>query len=768
MTPAFPPEPQHIDFFVGLTRGIRLHFGETMGTVGYLQVLLPWAAIAIAVVVARRLARRWLRGMPRPATEVAHRQDAAAISRSAVLVGLALFAVGFWLRAAGITTEPLEMQEASELYHLFQGWWWWDMALKPNTGEPHQFLLQVLIYPLKFLGNPLHIRYATAAFGAAVAPASLLALRRLGFPLALSAAAAALVATSPLHVWFSRLVLPYPLFGVFTALLVASAVAYASAEQPSRGWRRLYIAAQFLALATHLAALVFAVAVFVAVLVDRRTASRNRVLFLVDTLTAAVWFLPFVGRSLVFLLSEGGPAHLAWLRELEVFDRRDLNRETLRYFFYVGSANLGLIAANVGAALRAVLAVADYALLALGAISLTRHRRCLAIALAVPALGLLLHMIFLDPRLMNLADGGVYFAPRRLMTLYPFLPILAALGVARLGEALGARRLVVPVLVAMCLAQTIPAVGLHRRASLPAGDEAAYYLAEHLRDGDGVLVAPANWMRWIVTGYLFEPDDLRRFYQFDPGDFLEVDAERTPFAPDAPSPGMLLVMPELFASVPTLLEHARLERVWLAKITQLSAGWPEFAADHIHFKTVEDALARSFDKVEEISLRNLDLVLYQRRQRTAPPAAGYDIELADAGYAFVSGTWPPPFLPAVEGHERHFLAGGRVDLPLPGPGRWNVELDVRFENAAEEQAFGYLFGSRGSGTFEAAEDRVGGDWKTLRLQVDAVGTDDTFVWEFRPEGAARPQGSMVANWRELVDLLRGNPFQVKAARVARP
>jgi hypothetical protein len=310
---------------------------------------------------------------------------------------------------------------------------------------------------------------------------------------------------------------------------------------------------------------------------------------------------------------------------------------------------------------------------------------------------------------------------------------------------------------------------MHKEATLPDGGEVGRILRRELRDGDGLLIGPATWMRWIVLTGLLERDDPRWISQMDTADFFELSLDRSPFPEEAPAPGMMINMPETFGFAETHLQRQRLKRVWLVHIWQHTAGWPEIVRDHDHQDSFRRLLSEHFQPVKTYSLRSIELTAYERVGRLPPPSDGYDVMLGPLGHPFVSLTWPPPPVPGFPDHERHFLAGGRLDLPLPGAGAWTVEIELRFEDESELTAATFLWGD-GENGYGMHHTMIGGDWSWLRYDVTVPESTvlPTFVWEFRPLGAERPMAT--DTWEHLLrifeDYIWKQPLQVRRVRVS--
>ncbi len=743
----------------------------------YGPVIATWLVLAVVLLAAHRLVRRHV---TRRLTFQADGGLFALPERREWLLLGGLFLVALWLRAGAILVEPLEIQEVSELYPIFEadvglpdgrGWlaWLW-LLLVGNEMEPHQFAFPVLLYPFRdMVGDVRSLRYVPALCGALLAPMGYVLALATRLSRAEAAAGAVLIAIAPFHVFFSRTLVPYTLVNLaFVAVGICLTAYLASDSSPRPAVRRWFCAAVFASLATHFVAVTYLAVLLGGGLLAARK-HENRWLLLQDTLLAGVCFLPFAGRALVYAMQPNAIGPHALLMETGMFVDRPFWPELVSYMRYAVASVGGLIQADPPAILRTLLAAVTGFLLLAGAVTALRRGREASLAIALPGLLFLVLLACLLPIAVYQKQQGIYFPPRRLVLLYPWAAMLVALGAVALGRRLDSRVRNGLAALAVC-ALSVVALRTHYVATFPDAQELGRAIRSELRPDDGILIGPATWMRWIVFAGLLDPADPRWIERLDTADFFGLDYEPEPVPRDRPAEAVFLNMTETFTFAATHLQRERLQRVWLVHLWQHTAGWPEIVEDHDHQARLQRLLEEHFDAERVIERRGATATLYVRRSRPQPPADGYRVDLAADAHPFLSLTWPAPGIAISAEHPRHLLVGGRLDVPLPGPGRWTIDLETRYEGAVNRNAADFLSGLA-TGGYERSTVELSEAWKTLtfRVEVAPQALRPTYVIEFRGDRAERPMSgdSWEHAYEVLVDYVRQVPLQVRSLEVRR-
>ncbi|MFT4571573.1 MAG: hypothetical protein ACI8TX_004032 [Hyphomicrobiaceae bacterium] len=775
----YPLPPRNHQPFIEMERAIGPH-REFFGSSDLLAVLPYWLGLGVVLWAVHLALKRVSTGaaIERPAPVAWSWPRASEIG-----LCFGLFVVAAWLRMNEILVEPLEMQEASELYPIFQtnlplpsnlSWLsWFVVVFIGNKMEPHQFLFPVSLLPFRDLVLDVRLlRYIPAFFGALAVPVAYWLGRVSGFPRREVAIAALALTLAPFHVYFSRAVLPYTLTNITVVAVGIALCGYMTpGSAPSSRRRWAFVLSLMAAISSHYGAVpLAALSIGTALLIvgDRR----NRVFLLRDTVFAGLCYLPFSSRGLIYALQPNSLSPHQLLMDVEMFVDRPFVPELLAYIRYALASVFGVISQNPSPVVQGVAALAFGLTFIAGAFVIVRRSRSQIVAVLVPGLFFLLFLTLIGPIGVYQKQQGVYFPPRRLVLLYPYVLLISTAGFFALTSWLGRNQTAwrAVVLVPALAFFASGALRTHYEATIPDGTALGQALREELKPNDGVLVGPSTWMRWAILYGLLGPEDPRWIAQLDTPDFFSLDYEGHPFPAERPADAIMINMPETLAFAETHLQRERLSRVWLIHLWQDTAGYPEIVEDHDHQATLRRLLSENFEARRVIEERNVTATLYERVSRLEPPAEGYEVDLGAMGHPFVSLTWPPPPVPVESDHARHLLVGGRIDVPLPGPGEWSVDVEMRLEKVTNSMALTFLTGPS-EGPFGSGRRTVSGDWRWVDTRIVVEDGDElpTFVLEFRGDDEPQPMATDESRHFEemLFGYVRGTPLQIRGLRVRR-
>jgi uncharacterized membrane protein len=260
---------------------------------------------------------------------------------------------------------------------------------------------------------------------------------------------AAIVASNPLFVWYSREARSYELFVLFASL--AFLLFLRARAAPTRRNLAVWALCSALALLTHY----FAAFLIVpeAVLLLRGRVRERRVL-------AAIGAVAATGVALVPLIGAQGGRNTSWISNWPLSGRLEA---TAQYYL------LGESGRPLGRGVLLLAALPILAALALAARQKARERTGALLCAAIGASAVL------APLALKLA-GVDYFTPRYLVAAY--VPLSAALALALTGAA---KRVGAALAVLLCIGNLLVLAAVERRPQLQRGDWRG--VAEKLRSG---------------------------------------------------------------------------------------------------------------------------------------------------------------------------------------------------------------------------------------------------------------------------------------------
>lgn len=625
--------------------------------------LAPWlvpCAIALVLLLgaAALLERRARRGrFPGPLAE-----PSVALDRRGWIALLLLCVAGLAVRLVNLGYEPFEQNEFTYFMSGMGHDGPFGVLLDVNAmAQTHPPLHHLALLALRPLGNDEVVaRLPAVLAGAAVVPVIFLLGWRLFSGRLVPATFAGLLATlSPVQIWYSQDVSPYTAMTLFAALALLSGHGILRGPVRRGPWIGL-VASSWGLVYTHYYGLHLSFAIFVVLLgwaarsnVGERSALLQRTLAAGCLLWAGIvpWIPAF---AQAYLWSRGHSTEYQRLAGVYLSDT-SLSADLLDAL---------RLAAGYPYAWR-------WAALAGLALGLTHVRR---LPLRAGPLWLLLAPLawFVPFELVNRASflhklyGGYYFGIRYFLFLFPVGWLMAA---ACVDAALVHRRLRALTLAfagGSALLAVVYSATLLNAADKPDIRRATALVAEHLEDGDAVIVGPAAFYQHPFHYYMADPSartDLRI------NDFMQTPAWHD--LAHRGGPAWLGALSGLFEPYERTLRSPHIRRVWVIDHTQHLFDRREFSdrpseaitsAVRVEFEEVFASHAYHDTSVRLFERRRVDAALATRTlhfgwndgpyvRRFHPPAA----------YA-APGRWVRP--------------GAEVHLPLP-PDQTPLRLRLR-------------------------------------------------------------------------------------------
>ncbi len=516
---------------------------------------------AVLAVIALVLARL------RPSAPQLHDVAPRGPTRGAWLTLAPLIAVGAALRLWNLGLEPLEQNEFTYVMTAFGHESWLDVLLDVNAmAQTHAPLPHLLQFALSPLGTAEWVtRLPMALAGTLTLPVLFSLAWRLGNRVfgdghapAVALIATALLALSPVHVWYSRDASPYALVTLFAALALLGA----ERATRGRGGRALMAVASVLGFYTHYYSLHLTLVLYALVLIGdvRRSGLRAMLPTFASGLAAAAALLPWLPAFLAaYQWSEGHST--AYQRDAGVYHPSAS----------VITDGLDVVRLLLGLGLPGAFAVGAAVATVLGAALL---RVCRQDRSRVAALNLLVAPLawFTAFELVNRETflkslyGGYYFGIRYGLFLFPAAVLLVALAVRSLPSG-RAGRAVSAVVLAFLLGDAARQSGaMLFTVAKPDVASAAALVTRHARDGDAILVGPAVFYQHPWHYYAAPPE--RRDAQ-RAGDWMRT--------PDWDGSGVLGVLTDLVEPWSRSLSSAFVKRVWVIDHMQHLFGRREFS-----------------------------------------------------------------------------------------------------------------------------------------------------------------------------------------------
>ncbi|MBT9554967.1 MAG: glycosyltransferase family 39 protein [Myxococcales bacterium] len=612
---------------------------------GLVPSLVGAAVLALVALLLSRL---------RPQAPETKADPPLALSRVVRLSLAGIIIVGAGLRLWNLGLEPLEQNEFTYVMTAFGHDSGLDVLLDVNAmAQTHAPLPHLIQYALSPLGTAEWVtRLPMAAAGILTLPVLFLLGWRFGrrtfgdahaAPVALIATA--LLAASPVHVWYSRDASPYALVTLFAALALLGA----ERATRGRGGRVLLAGASVLGFYTHYYALHLTLVLYALVLIGDilRGGLRATLPTLASGLAAAAALLPWLPAFLAaFQWSEGHST--AYQRDAGVYhpsasvvtDGLDVVRLLL---------GLGLPGAfAVGASMAAVLGVA---------LLRDRARIGAILLLAAPIAWFAAFELVNRETFLKSLYGGYYFGIRYGLFLFPGAVLLVALALrslpgSHIGRALSAATLALLLGDAARQSAAMPFT-----AKKPDVASAAVLVTRHARDGDAILVGPAVFYQHPWHYYAAPPE--RRDAQ-RAGDWMRT--------PDWDTSGVLGVLTDLVEPWSRSLSSAFVKRVWVVDHTQHLFGRREFSDRPA--AAIDAALANAPGGFTEVWRRDLHDVRVRLFERTSAVLA--PLPTAPDGRPGLHMGWNDgPFIRGTDPSTAWTRPGRRVrartELQLPVP-----------------------------------------------------------------------------------------------------
>lgn len=523
-----------------------------------LPALVPSLVGAAVLALVALLLSRF-----RPQVHETKADPPLVLSRVVQLSLVGIIAVGAALRLWNLGLEPLEQNEFTYVMTAFGHDSGLDVLLDVNAmAQTHAPLPHLVQYALSPLGTAEWVtRLPMAVAGILTLPVLFLLGWRIGrrtvgdahaVPVAL--VATALLAVSPVHVWYSRDASPYALVTFFAALALLGA----ERATRGRGGRVLLAAASVLGFYTHYYALHLTLVLYALVLIGdlRRSGLRATLPTLVSGLAAAAALLPWLPAFLAaYQWSEGHST--AYQRDAGVYHPSAS----------VITDGLDVVRLLLGLGLPGAFAVGASVALVLGAMLLRDRARLGAILLlAAPLAWFTAFELVNRETFLKSLYGGYYFGIRYGLFLFPAAVSLVALALRSFPEGPFGRAVSAVILALLLGDAARQSAVMPFTVAKPDVASAAALVTRHARDGDAVLVGPAVFYQHPWHYYAAPPE--RRDAQ-RAGDWMRT--------PDWDGSGVLGVLTDLVEPWSRSLASAFVKRVWVIDHTQHLFGRREFS-----------------------------------------------------------------------------------------------------------------------------------------------------------------------------------------------